>query len=226
MVSKQSITYQMSGINTTQRITLENERTLLRPIKETDLKALLYIAEDQPNLLQYSPSPFGTKKALKDYILKAIEQKEKGARYPFIIYDKKNQVWAGTTSFGNISNNNQRVEIGWTWLGKKLQRTGLNRNNKFLMLSYAFEEAEFERVELKTDARNKQSITAMEKIGAIQEGTLRSHTLMTDGHRRDTVYFSILKQEWPKIKETIFAGYQEPKIKITDIPVSDPDPAQ
>lgn len=213
----------MSGIDTTQRITLENERTLMRPIKETDLKALLYIAEDQPNLLQFSPSPFGNKKALKDYILMALEQKENGSRYPFIVYDKKTQGWAGTSSFGNISNANQRVEIGWTWLGKKHQRTGLNRNNKFLMLSYAFEVAEYERVELKTDARNKQSIAAMEKIGAIQEGTLRSHTLMTDGFRRDTVYFSILKEEWPKIKETIFEGYDEPTIKVVDVPVPAPE---
>lgn len=214
----------MTGIDTSQRITLENERTLLRPIKETDLKALLYIAEDQPNLLQFSPSAFGNKKALKTYILKALEQKEAGDRYPFIVYDKKSQGWAGTSSFGNISNANKRVEIGWTWLGKKHQRTGLNRNNKFLMLSYAFEVAEYERVELKTDTRNKQSIAAMEKIGAIVEGTLRSHTLMTDGHRRDTVYFSILKEEWPKIKETIFEGYNEPVIKVVDVPVLTPDP--
>ena len=213
----------MSGIDTTQRITLENSRTLLRPIKETDLKALLYIAEDQPNLLQFSPSAFGNKKALKDYILKALEQKENGSRYPFIVYDKKTQGWSGTSSFGNISNTNKRVEIGWTWLGKKHQKTGLNRNNKFLMLSYAFEVAEFERVELKTDARNKQSIAAMEKIGAIQEGTLRSHTVMTDGFRRDTVYFSFLKYEWPKIKETIFEGFDEQTIKVVDVPVPTPE---
>ena len=221
MAKKKNI---ITGLNTSQRLTLENERSLLRPIKETDLKALLYIAEEQPNLLQYSPSPFGNKKALKDYILKALEQKELGTRYPFIIYDKKTQGWAGATSFGNISNNNQRVEIGWTWLGKKHQKTGLNRNNKFLMLSYAFEEAGFERVELKTDSRNAQSIAAMEKIGAKLEGTLRSHTLMTDGHRRDTVYYSILKEEWPKIKETIFESYKEIKFKVTDPPVPEPEP--
>jgi len=198
----------MASIDTTVRLTLENKRSLLRPIKETDLKALLYIAEEQPDLLQYSPSTFGTKKALKEYILKALEQREQGHRYPFIIYDKKTKVWTGTTSFGNISNPNKRVEIGWTWLGKQFQRTGLNRNNKFLMLQYAFEVADYERVELKTDVRNEQSRTAMEKIGAKKDGTLRSHTKMTDGRRRDTVYYSILRDEWPKIKETIFVGYE------------------
>lgn len=195
------------GIDTTERITLENDRTLLRPIKETDLKALLYIAESQPDLLQYSPSAFGTKKALKDYIIKANEQREIGLRMPFIIYDKKAQVWAGTTSFGNISNPNHRVEIGWTWIGKKLQRTGLNRNNKFLMLQYAFEVADYKRVEFKTDVRNEQSRTAMEKIGAKEDGTLRSRALLSDGNRRDTIFYSILKEEWPNIKETVFEGY-------------------
>lgn len=204
----------MTGIDTTERITLENDRSILRPIKETDLKALLYIAEDQPNLLQYSPSPFGTKKALKDYILKATEQRELGNRYPFIIYDKKSQSWAGTTSFGNISNANQRVEIGWTWIGKQFQRTGLNRNNKFLMLQYVFEVAEYQRLEFKTDVRNEQSRTAMEKIGAQEEGILRSHTLMTDKHRRDTIYYSILKEEWPNIKETIFKDYYEEEEEV------------
>jgi len=195
------------GIDTSERMTLENDRTLLRPIKETDLKALLYIAESQPDLLLYSPSAFGTKKALKDYIIRANEQRELGNRMPFIIYDKKAQVWAGTTSFGNISNANHRVEIGWTWIGEKLQRTGLNRNNKFLMLQYAFEVAEYQRVEFKTDVRNEQSRTAMAKIGAKEDGILRSHTLLSDGHRRDTIYYSILKDEWPNIKETVFEGY-------------------
>lgn len=197
----------MEGIEFDSEIRLENKRSILRRLKETDLKALLYIAEEQPDLLQYSPSAFGTKKALKDYIFKANEQREQGIRMPFIIFDKKAQVWAGSTSFGNISNANKRVEIGWTWIGKQFQRTGLNRNNKFLMLQYAFETAGYERVELKTDARNEQSRTAMQKIGAKEEGTLRSHTLMTDGYRRDTVYYSILKDEWPEIKETIFADF-------------------
>lgn len=198
----------MIDIENNALLKLENDRSILRPLKETDLKALLYIAEDQPNLLQYSPSPFGNKKALKEYILKANEQKELGMRMPFIIYDKKAQAWAGSTSFGNISDSNKRVEIGWTWLAKKFQRTGLNRNNKFMMLQYAFETAECERVEFKTDTRNQQSRTAMEKIGAKEEGTLRSHTIMTDGFRRDTVYYSILKEEWPEIKETVFKEFQ------------------
>ena len=91
-----------------------------------------------------------------------------------------------------------------TWFGKSFQRTGLNRNVKFLMLRYAFEALRFERVELKTDERNQQSRLAIEKIGGRFEGILRSHVLMPDGFRRNTVYYSILKSEWPAIKKDIF----------------------
>ena len=130
--------------------------------------------------------------------------RDRHIRYPFLIFDKQQQQYAGSTSFGNISNPNARIEIGWTWIGTNFQRTGLNRANKFLMLQYAFETLGFERVELKTDGRNLQSRTAMEKIGATPEGILRSHTVMSDGYRRDTHYYSILKSEWHKIKRDIF----------------------
>jgi len=120
-----------------------------------------------------------------------------------VIFDKQKQQYAGSTSFLSISNHNKRVEIGATWLGPIFQRTGLNGNCKFLLLLYAFEYLEFERVELKTDARNIQSQTAIKAIGAKYEGELRSHTLMLNGYRRNTVYFSILKEEWGDIKHNI-----------------------
>lgn len=193
-------------MNLNEDIRLENTRVKLEPLKREHLEILLPIALTYPNLLQYSPSPFGTSEKLKTYIEMAVEGKEKENRYPFIIWDKEKGKYVGSTSFGNISTKNQRLEIGWTWLDKESQGTGLNRYMKQAMLQYAFDILDFERVELKTDARNLQSRKAIEKIGATMEGTLRSHTLMNDGHRRDTVYYSILKREWQEIKETIFAG--------------------
>ena len=100
----------------------------------------------------------------------------------------------------NIDIANERLEIGSTYLGPQFHQTGLNRNVKLLMLSYAFELLQVKRVELKTDARNVQSRTAMEGMGAQYEGSLRSHTIMTDGYRRDTAYYSILIDEWPQVK--------------------------
>ena len=186
------------------QLVLEDTRTRLEPLTWDHLDHLMPISEATPTLLAYSPSPFGSPDKLKAYFEEAFAAKEKGSRYPMAIFDKQAQRYAGSTSFGAIANAHQRLEIGWTWLGKDFQRTGLNRHNKFLMLRYAFEELGFARVELKTDARNQQSRDAMLAIGATYEGHLRSHTLMPDGFRRGTVYYSILADEWPDIKRRVF----------------------
>jgi len=193
--------------NTHLSVVLENDRVRLEPLSWEHFDSLLPFALKHPTLLQYSPVKFGNEAALKEYFETNLALKEKGTKYPFAIFDKTKNQFAGSTSFMNISNKNQRLEIGSTWLGKDFQRTGLNRNCKFLLLKYAFETLDCQRVELKTDQRNEQSKTAIQAIGAKYEGCLRSHTLMIDGHRRDTVYFSILKEEWEGIKSTIFKNF-------------------
>ena len=187
-----------------KNIILENDRAILRPLIAEDWQLLLPIATADKTLMRYSPSQTHNEFYLKEYISTALAAKKDGIRFPFIIFDKQKNEYAGCTSFGNISNKNLRVEIGWTWIGKPFQGTGLNKACKFLMLSYAFETLEFERVELKTDGRNKQSRRAIEKIGAQYEGTLRSHTVMSDGYRRDTVYYGLLKSDWQSVKKDIF----------------------
>ena len=190
-----------------QKITLENDRSRLEPLTMRHIDELLPIALKYPNLLQYSPSLFGTAAHLQAYIETALAARERKERYPFAIFDKSKKAYAGSTSFGNISNKNSRLEIGWTWLGKDFQGTGLNQSNKHLMLQYAFEKLDAKRVELKTDARNKASRRAMEKIGGQYEGCLRSHTLMTDGHRRDTVYYGLLQENWKVIQKEFFKDF-------------------
>lgn len=186
-----------------EEILLENEFVRLEPLKMSHLDFLVLIAEQTPDLLKFSPSPFGDRAALQDYIQIALDEKSNLNRYPFVIFDKQKEKYAGSTSFADISAKNQRLEIGWTWIGKDFQGTGLNKNCKFLMLRYAFEILAFERVEFKADSRNLQSRRAIEKIGATYEGELRSHTLMNDGYRRHTVYYSILKDEWQAVKQNI-----------------------
>ncbi|MDX5438685.1 MAG: GNAT family N-acetyltransferase, partial [Pontibacter sp.] len=127
-----------------------------------------------------------------------------GTRYTFIIVDKATGQLAGSTSYGNISLPDKRLEIGWTWLSQGHRGSGLNRHCKFLLLRYAFEYLQMERVELKTDVLNQRSRRAMLKLGATEEGVLRSHTQMHDGRRRDTIYYSILQQEWQAIKQHVF----------------------
>lgn len=171
-------------------ITLENTRVRLAPLKESSFNDLFPIAKNM--VMPYSPSPIHTAADLKNYLLNALEDPN---TIPFIIFDKQKQRYAGSTRFYMISKPNKRLTIGYTWLGKEFQGTKLNQNMKYLMLQYAFETLQMERIEFYADLLNKQSIQAMKKIGCVEEGVLRSHTQMTD-RRRDTIVLSILKDEW------------------------------
>lgn len=105
----------------------------------------------------------------------------------------------GSTRFGDISLADDRLEIGWTWIAPSHQRTAINTEAKLLQLTYAFEILGSDRVALKTDARNERSQRAIERLGAVREGVLRHHIRMPDGFKRDTVYYSILADEWPRV---------------------------
>jgi len=183
-----------------QSITLENERVRLTLLKHSDADLLFPIAQNQA-LLQYSPTDIHTPELLEQYINVALKRVLERNSYPFLIFDKKADKVAGSTRFGNISEYDSRLEIGWTWIGTEFQGTGLNKACKQLLLTYAFETLGYERVELRIDKRNIRSRKATEKLGCKMEGVLRSHVLMTDGHRRDTVYYSLLKEEWFAIKK-------------------------
>jgi RimJ/RimL family protein N-acetyltransferase len=103
----------------------------------------------------------------------------------------------GSTRYMNIDVRNRRLEIGCTWIGKPWQRSAVNTEAKFLMLKHAFEVLSCVRVELKTDFLNDQSRNAILRLGAREEGIFRRHVLTWSGRMRDTVYFSILDDEWP-----------------------------
>lgn len=181
-------------------IILENDFALLRPVREVDIENLLAAATGDKDLLQFSPFPIYNRELLKGYIYKAIELLRKKIRYTFCVFDKTKNAYAGSTSFLNLSEADDRLEIGATWYGREFQRTGLNRNCKYLLLAYAFDQLGAERVEFKTDERNMASRRAIEQIGGQFEGLLRQHTLMYDGFRRNTVCYSILKPEWQELK--------------------------
>lgn len=185
-------------------IFIHDKRMKLEALQWDHFNFLLPVVLANPDLHKFSPSRYGTEESLKEYFEIAFDQKKHALRYPFAIFDKLSGTYAGSTSFGNIYKKDKRLEIGWTWIGAAFQRTGLNRHCKYNMLQYAFEKLDFERVEFKTDARNEQSKNAIMAIGGKFEGILRSHTLMFDGHRRDTAYYGILISEWESIKKSIF----------------------
>ena len=133
---------------------------------------------------------------LKNYLQIAINARNDKKEFPFIVYDKKNKSYAGSTRFYDIQLVNKCLQLGFTWYGKAFQGTGLNKHCKYLLLSYAFEKMDIERVEFRADLRNDRSIAAMKRIGCKVEGILRSNGWTNTGERRDSIVLSILKEEW------------------------------
>lgn len=181
-------------------IILEDEYLLLKPLSIDDIDNLLGIALSDKTLLQFSPKQVYTKELLIAYIETAIASRKDQTRYSFSIFSKKDNTYVGSTAFLNISNADDRIEIGATWIGKEFQGTGLNRRCKYLLLKYAFDTMDAHRVEFRTDERNRQSRKAIEKTGGKFEGILREHTVMYDGFRRNTCCYSILRNEWDTMK--------------------------
>jgi RimJ/RimL family protein N-acetyltransferase len=177
-------------------ICLENNTSLLRPLHMDDAGGLLEAACSDPELMRYSTGPINSPELLKVYIDTSLSERDRGLRFPFLIIDKASGKYAGCTSYNNISIVDEKLEIGWTWLGKSYHRTGLNRSNKYLMLEYAFERLGCGRVELRVDERNQRSRSAVEALGAVYEGTLRHALVGFDGFRKNIMYYSILKTEW------------------------------
>src|SRR5687768_16568222 len=194
-----------TGLDIEKEIILENDQVKIMPLEFSHLEPLIPVGALDENLTFYSTFSVYTPEALKQFIEESIAERQAQTRYAFAIFDNQTQQFAGSTSFGSISNKDQKLEIGWTWIGNDFQKTGLNVNCKYVLLRYLFEELGFERVELKTDERNQKSRTAIEKIGAKFEGILRNHILMRDGFRRSSVYYSILKNEWPEVKKMLEA---------------------
>ncbi len=182
---------------------LETDKVLLRPLQHLDIAAFSNIVND-PSLWDYFTLLLNDPAQLQQWVEIALREREEGKRIPFTIIEKATGAICGSTSFGNISYVDKRIEIGWSWLGKQFQGTGINFHAKFSLLSYAFDVLDWERVEIKTDNLNERSKQALRKIGATEEGVLRSHMQMPKNRRRDSVYFSIIKNEWAPIKNSIF----------------------
>ena len=122
--------------------------------------------------------------------------RKKGSEYGFAVFDKLKNKFAGSTRFYNIDLDEKSLEIGYTWYGKEFQGTGLNKHCKYLLLEFAFEKIEIERVGFSADSDNSKSIAAMKSIGCTIEGTLRSTMFKKNGTRRNSTILSILKNEW------------------------------
>lgn len=188
------------------RATLSNSRVILRPLKAEDESFLRPIA-DERELWRYGLSDLSIPGSLRRYIDKALQAREDQTCAVWTIIDQPSRMVAGCTRLAEISWDDQRGQIGWTWLGKDYQGTGLNKAAKFEILKFGFETLKLNRIELKADERNLQSRKAILGLGATQEGILRQHMKTHDGYLRNTVFYSILRAEWPQIKKEHFQDF-------------------
>jgi RimJ/RimL family protein N-acetyltransferase len=175
---------------------LENERVLLRAIKESDFESLLPFSLNEPDIWKYGLITAAGEENLRNYIADAVKNIEEKKEYVFIVFDKKANRYAGSTRFYDIQPAYLTAQLGYTWYGKEFQRTGLNRHCKLLLLTYVFEQWGLERLEFRAHAANIRSIEAMKAIGCVVEGILRSQMPTVNGSRRDSIVLSILKDEW------------------------------
>jgi RimJ/RimL family protein N-acetyltransferase len=194
----------VEAITSLEPCTLEGRLVRLEPMRSTHLDALCAVGLD-PELWRLTVTRIADANDMRRYIEAALADQREGTALPFVTVWRATGQVIGSTRFANAAPAHRRVEIGWTWLARPWQRSGANPDAKYLMLRHAFETWGMVRVELKTSTLNQQSRGAMKKLGAVEEGVLRRHMINEDGSPRDSVFYSILADEWPRVK----AGLEE-----------------
>ena len=199
----------------TERLELEGKCIRLEPLGQRHIEGLTAASAEDPSLYQWSPVPQGRMEVMR-YVATALTWKDAGTAVPFTIVRGDDSVVIGSTRFWNLERwswpqghtSHSRIvpdvcEIGYTWLARSAIRNGANTEAKFLMLTYAFEKWGVLRVCFHTDARNQRSRAALERIGARFEGLLRAHRMAADYTPRDSLRYSIVRTEWPAVKERL-----------------------
>jgi N-acetyltransferase len=183
-------------------VTLAGKVVTLAPLEIGHVPALCSIGLD-PELWKWTVTQINSESEMLGYVETALDEQRRGIALPFVTIHLPTNGIVGSTRFGNIDTANKRVEIGWTWIARRFQRTAVNTEAKFLMLQHAFETLGCIRVEFKTDSFNEKSRNALLRIGATQEGIFRNHMIVSTGRLRHSVYFSIINSEWPAVKQDL-----------------------
>ncbi|WP_437630419.1 GNAT family N-acetyltransferase [Sorangium sp. So ce854] len=191
-------------------LVLENHAVSLRPLSHDDRAGLRAIAFD-PDIWRYFVTRVETEDDLARFLEAAIADTRASRRVVFGVVDRATGQLAGSMAYGNLAEGDKRLEIGWSWLGRPFRGSRVNGWSKYLLLQHAFEAMSCERVEFKTDVLNLQARAGLRKIGAIEEGVLRSYNFMPGGRRRDAVYYSVLRAEWPAVKEALGSRLASPE---------------
>lgn len=193
-------------MNSTFYCELGDDKITLLPLTADHIQQMRQLSGDSDIWTWYTEN-LTNPDSLESWMTKRLEESGRGEKMSYAVRLNSTGEIIGSSSYGHIDWSEKGIEIGWTWLGKKYIGSGINKHMKYLMLSHAFDAMDIERLELRTDEENIRSRKAMEKIGAKHDGTLRNHRSTQGGRRRNTVVYSILKSEWPNIRETIFKEF-------------------
>lgn len=176
---------------------LDGPHVRLEPLEERH-RDLIRPAAQHPEIFTVTTSAFG--EFYDPYIDAALKRSDGEHELCFAVFEKGLGRHVGMTRYLNIEAQHKKLEIGSTWYEPAVWAGVVNPECKFLLLQNAFEALKFNRVEFKTDARNARSRAAILKLGAREEGVFRKHMIMADGHVRDSVWYSIIDEEWPLVK--------------------------
>lgn len=191
--------------NWVQRVTLQGKYVRLEPMGEQHIAGLTEIGVGQSfwNFMLYGD--MNTETDMRNWVLDILEREKKGGDLPFVAIQLASGRVAGATRYLNIMPKDRGLEVGGTWYGVDFQRTAVNTECKYLLLTHAFETLKCIRVQIKTDSLNVRSQKAIERIGAVKEGILRNHMILPDGRIRHSVFYSILDSEWEGVKKNLEA---------------------
>lgn len=188
-----------------QPVTLTAPLVRLEPLAEAHLPDLAAVGLDERIWRYMRYGNIHTEAQMRTWVQLLLELQKAGSDLPFVVIWLPTGRAVGCTRYMNISLEHRALEIGGTWYGTEYQGTLVNPSCKYLLLTHAFERLGCIRVQFKTDRRNERSQRAIERLGAVKEGTLRNHMLLEDGTLRDSVFYSILPGEWPPIKARLEA---------------------
>ena len=180
-------------------ITLTGQAVSLEPLSMAHADALLEAAQSEEIWLYTLDQP-RTREAMQDYIARALGDRDGKTAIPFAVRHLQTDRFIGCTRYVNIAPLRRGLEIGFTWYAPQFWRTAVNTECKYLLLKHAFETLRCLRVEFQTMPGNARSRAAILRLGAMEEGLLRSRIVRRDGERFDSIFFSILDHEWPTVK--------------------------
>ena len=183
-------------------VPLTGELVALEPLGQDHAEELWEAAQD-PRIWQWLAHVGSSREHFDRWMEVALVAAATGEEGVFATRDRRSGDLVGSSRYLHVRPADRALEIGWTWLNPAAWRTGINVEQKLLMLGHAFETLACVRVELKTDARNERSRAAMAAIPAQFEGVMRNHMIVPDVGQRDSAYFSVIAEEWPEVRANL-----------------------